>query len=109
MGQVSEYTPMPMTRSSNRAETSFQATQQEPKTPEKSNKKKAVIDDAKVTDEKSADLDDSQLTPEERRAKQNGVYELCYRIIINPWFNFVIYTLIFLSSLTIALYTYDQP
>lgn len=68
-----------------------------------------MIDAAKVSDEKSADLDDSELTPEERRAKMNGVYELFYRIIVNPWFNFIIYTLIFLSSLTIALYTHDQP
>ena len=44
----------------------------------------------------------------ERRAKQNCFYGLFYQIIVSPWFNFVIYMLIFCSSLTLALYTYDQ-
>lgn len=45
----------------------------------------------------------------EERAKKNKVYGFFYGVIKNPWFNFIIYLLIFSSSLTLALYTYDQP
>ena len=53
-------------------------------------------------------IDDSELTPEERRAKLHCAYAIFYGIIVSPFFNFVIYLLIFCSSLTLALYTHDQ-
>ena len=48
------------------------------------------------------------MTPEEKRAKDHCAYAFFYRLIERPWFNFTIYLLIFCSSLTLALYTYDQ-
>ena len=61
-----------------------------------------------VEKESITKIDDLELTPEERRAKHHCAYAIFYCIIVNPFFNFVIYLLIFCSSLTLAMYTYDQ-
>ena len=58
--------------------------------------------------DKKAKIDDSKLTPEERRAKLHFANACFYRIIVHPIFNFTIYLLIFCSSLTLAMYKHDQ-
>lgn len=42
------------------------------------------------------------------RARKHFCYAIFYRIIASPTFNFIIYLIIFCSSLTLALYRYDQ-
>ena len=48
------------------------------------------------------------MTPEEVRAYSSYLYGVVYKIVVHPIFNCFIYLLIFGSSVTLALHSYDQ-
>ena len=52
--------------------------------------------------------DEDFLTAVELRAKRNRFYGFFYSLVVNIWFNFTIYILILLNTVTLALYRYDQ-
>ena len=51
--------------------------------------------------------DEDFLTEVELRAKRNRFFGTFYKLVVNVWFNFCIYILILLNTVTLALYRFD--